>query len=550
MAAAAPAAVRQLEDAAVAALRACATFRDVLRAHGRAVRLGLSGSSFVATQIVHLCNAHGAIPHAERVFALVPYPSLHLHNAVIKAYAQNHRHRDAVDAYVRMLRSPPTPGPTGFSGGDRFTFPFLLKAVGGLAAPRLAAQAHAHVVRSGCEAHPIVRNSLIEMYTRCGDLPLAGSVFDGMRDKDAVSWNTLISAHARAGQMRKARALFDAMPDKTIVSWTALVSGYTAAGDFAYAVEAFRLMQTGGFDPDDVSVVAVLPACAQLGALELGRWIHAYCDRRGMMCKTFVRNALMEMYAKCGCMDQALQLFHGTYDKDVISWSTVIAGLAAHGRAREAVAMFAEMEREGKVRPNGVTFVGLLSACSHAGLLEEGLRYFDGMKETYGVDPGVEHYGCVVDLLGRSGRVQHALDTVRGMPFPADAKIWGSLLSACRSHGDVETAVVAAERLVELEPGDVGNLVMLANVYAAAGRWGDVASTRKETRSLSMRKTPGCSMIEVDNEVREFVAGEELGPELGGLAAVLDVLASQLADDVEFLGSDYWVDGNLNASDD
>jgi pentatricopeptide repeat protein len=514
------------------------------------VRLGLSGSSYVATQIVHLCNAHSQPARAERVFASVPDPNLHLHNAMIKAYAQNHLHRDAVEAYIRMLRSPPPPGPGGFSGGDRFTYPFLLKACGGVAAPKLAVQAHAHVVRSGCDAHAIVQNSLIGMYTRCGDLPLARKVFDGMREKDAASWNMLISAHARLGQMRRARSLFDAMPEKTIVSWTALVSGYTAAGDFAGAVEAFRLMQLEGFEPDDVSVVAVLPACAQLGALELGRWIYAYCDRRGMLRKTYVRNALVEMYAKCGCVDQALQLFRGTPEKDVISWSTVISGLAAHGRAREAVALFAEMDGEGKVSPNGVTFVALLSACSHAGLLDEGLRYFDRMNEAYGVEPGMEHYGCVVDLLGRSGRIQRALDTIGGMPFPADAKIWGSLLSACRSHGDVDTAVAAAERLVELEPGDVGNLVMLANVYAAAGRWVDVASTRKEIRSRSMKKTPGCSMIEMDNVVREFVAGEELGTELGGLAAVLDVLSAQLADDVEFVGSDCWVHANMMASDD
>ncbi|KAJ1263098.1 hypothetical protein BS78_09G158900 [Paspalum vaginatum] len=527
--------VRQLEDAAIVRLRACATFRDLLRAHGNALRLCLSQSSYVATQIVHLCNAYGHATHAARVFFHVPDPNLHLHNAMIKAYAQNHLHRDAVEVYVRMLRCLPRPPSGGLSGGDRFTYPFLLKACAGLAAPELGRQVHAHVERSGCEAHTIVQNSLMEMYTQCGDLPLARKVFDGMRDKDAVSWNTLISAHARLGQMRKARALFDSMPGKTVVSWTALVSGYTAAGDFAGAVEAFRLMQMGGLEPDDVSIVAVLPACAQLGALELGRWIHAYCDRHGMLRRVHICNALMEMYAKCGCIDQALQLFRGMPDRDVISWSTAIGGLAAHGRAREAVELFEAMDREGRVAPNGVTFVGLLTACSHAGLLDEGLRYLDRMKRGYGVEPGVEHYGCVVDLLGRSGRIQRAVDTIRGMPVPADAKIWGSLLSACRSHGDVDTAVVAAERLVELEPGDAGNLVMLANVYAAAGRWGDVARARKEMRSQSTRKTPGCSMIEVDNVVREFVAGEDLGPELGGLAAVLDILAAQLADDEEFV---------------
>ncbi|TKW27056.1 hypothetical protein SEVIR_3G232200v4 [Setaria viridis] len=543
-------AVWRLEDAVIARLRACATFRDVLRAHGHAVRLCLSQSSYVATQIVHLCNAHGRAEHAARVFAQVPDPNLHLHNAMIKAYAQNHLHRDAVEVYVRMLRCLPLPSSGGFSGGDRFTYPFLLKACGGLAAVELGRQVHAHVVRSGCEAHDIVRNSMIEMYTRCGDLSLARKVFDEMRNKDAVSWNTLISAHARLGQMRRARALFDSMPDKTVVSWTALVSGYTAVGDFAGAVEVFRLMQMEGFEPDDVSIVAVLPACAQLGALELGRWIYAYCNKHDMLRKTYICNALMEMYAKCGCIDQALQLFDGMPEKDVISWSTAIGGLAAHGRAREAVWLFEAMDREERVRPNGVTFVGLLSACSHAGLLDEGLRYFDRMKEAYGVEPGVEHYGCLVDLLGRSGRIQRALETVRGMPVPADAKIWGSLLSACRSHGDVDTAVVAAERLVELESGDVGNLVMLANVYASAGRWDDVASTRKEIRSRSTRKTPGCSMIEVDNVVREFVAGEDLGPELGGLAAVLDMLASELADDdEELIDSDCWVNANVFASD-
>jgi pentatricopeptide repeat protein len=528
----------QLEDAIIARLRTCATFRDLLRAHGLAVRLCLSQSSYVATQIVHICNAHGRAAHAARVFAQIPAPNLHLHNAMIKAYAQNHLHRDAVEVYVRMLRCLPHPSTAGFSVGDRFTYPFLLKACGALAASRLGRQVHAHVARSGCESHAVVQNSLIEMYTRCGDLSTARKAFDGMREKDVVSWNTLISAHARMGQMRRARELFYSMPDKTVVSWTALVSGYTAVGDFTGAVEVFRLMQMEGFEPDDVSIVAVLPACAQLGALELGRWIYAYCSKHGMLGKVYICNALMEMYAKCGCIEEALQLFHGMSEKDVISWSTAIGGLAAHGRAREAVRLFEVMDREGRVMPNGITFVGLLSACSHAGLVDEGLRYLDQMKEDYGVEPGVEHYGCVVDLLGRSGRIQRALDTIRGMPVPPDGKIWGSLLSACRSHGDVETAVVAAERLVELEPGDVGNLVMLANVYGAAGRWGEVASTRKEIRSRSTRKTPGCSMIEVDNVVREFVAGQDLGPELGGIATVLDILASQLADDEELVDSD------------
>ncbi|CAM0955322.1 unnamed protein product [Alopecurus aequalis] len=539
-------AARQVEDAVMARLRACATFRDLLRVHARVVLLSLSQSSYLATQIVHLCNAHGRAAHAARVFAQVREPNLHLHNAMIKLYAQNQLHRDAVAVYIRMLRCRSFPCVGFAGGGDRFTYPFLLKACAGLMALDLGKQVHAHVVRSGCDANAIVQNSMIEMYTRAGDLSLARKVFDGMQDRDVVSWNTVISAHARLGQMRKARALFNSMPEKTIVSWTALVSGYTAVGDFTGAVEAFQLMQMEGFEPDDVSIVAVLPACAQLGALELGRWIYAYCNRNRMLHKTYVCNALMEMYAKCGCIDQTLQLFDGMAEKDVISWSTMIGGLAAHGRANEAVRLFMEMEREGKVRPNGITFVGLLSACSHGGLLDEGLDYFDRMKDVYGIEPGVEHYGCVIDLLGRSGQIGRALDLISDMPVPVDAKIWGSMLSACRSHGDVDTAVLAAERLVGLEPDDIGNLVMLANVYAAARRWGDVASTRKTIRSRSTRKTPGCSLIELDNVVQEFVAGEDLKPEFGGLIGVLDIVASHLVDgDVDFIDSDNLVDAEM-----
>ncbi|KAL5231069.1 hypothetical protein ABZP36_029845 [Zizania latifolia] len=315
-------AARQLEDAVMARLRGCDTFWDVLRVHAHVVRLCLCQSSYLATQIVHLCNAHGRTAHAERVFDQVRDPNLHLHNAMIKAYAQNNQHRNAVAVYVRMLRCTPFP-PDGCASGDRFTYPFLLKACGGLAALDLGKQVHAHVARSGCDSNAIVQNSLMEMYTRAGDLALAHKVFDGMRERDVVSWNTLISAHARLGQMRKASVLFNSMPDKTVVSWTAMLSGYTAVGDFSAAVEVFRSMQTEGFEPDDVSIVAVLPACAQLGALELGRWIYAYCNRRGVLGRTHICNALMEMYAKCGCIDQALQLFDGMAERDVISWSTV-----------------------------------------------------------------------------------------------------------------------------------------------------------------------------------------------------------------------------------
>ncbi|RRT53142.1 hypothetical protein B296_00030474 [Ensete ventricosum] len=439
-----------------------------------------------------------------------------------KTYAKKSHFVEAIGLYKQMVRQDHV-------FADGFTYPFVIKACAGLPVLDLGRQVHARVSRSGLGSNSIIQNSLIEMYTKCDDLIGAHCLFDEMAERDVISWNMLITAHARLGQMRKARALFDTMPKRSVVSWTALISGYTSIGCYSDAIEVFHKMQLEGLEPDDVSIVSVLPACAHLGALELGKWIHAFCNKHKLLEKTFVCNALMEMYAKCGSIDQAHQLFEDMRERDVISWSTMIGGLATHGRAPDAIKLFVEMEEKDKrVRPNCITFLGLLSACSHAGLVDEGLWYFESMKKVYGIDPDIEHYGCMVDLLGRAGCIRRAVELIDGMPFPPDASIWGSLLCACRIHGDVEMAVKATERLLELEPEDTGNYVMLSNIYAAAGRWDGVAKMRKLVRSRKMKKTPGCSSIEVNNAVREFMAGDETNPHFVELCQMLDLLASEL----------------------
>ncbi|KAL0394036.1 UNVERIFIED_CONTAM: Pentatricopeptide repeat-containing protein [Sesamum latifolium] len=347
--------------------------------------------------------------------------------------------------------------------------------------------------------------------------------FDEMSQRDVISWNSLISGHMKLGQVRKARALFEEMPNKTIISWTAMISGYTKMGCFGDALDVFRGMQMAGMQPDWVSLVAVLPACAQLGALELGKWIHFYADKKGLLRKTCVCNALIEMYTKCGSVNQALQLFNKMSEKDVISWSTMIAGLAQHGRAHEAIELFHEMQKL-NVEPNEITFVGLLSACGHAGLLDDGMKYFDCMQNDYKIEPGIEHYGCLVDLLGRTGHIDRALKLIKSMKMKPDSAIWGSLLSSCRTYRNLETAVIAMEHLLELEPEDTGNLILLANIYADLGRWDGVSRMRKFIRSKSMKKTPGCSLIEVNSVVQEFMSGDHSKPFSKDIFHVLDLL--------------------------
>lgn len=236
-------------------------------------------------------------------------------------------------------------------------------------------------------------------------------------------------------------------------------------------------------------------------------------------------NALIEMYVKCGCIDQAWQLFDQMSGRDVISWSTMIAGLANNGKACEAFKLFQDMQRA-KIAPDVITFLGLLSACSHAGLWKEGLHYFDFMREEYKIEPGIEHYGCLVDLLGRAGHLDQALDKIQQMPMKPDSKIWGSLLSSCRTFCNLEIALIAMEQLQDLEPDDAGNYVLLSNIYADLGKWEDVSRMRKLIRSKSMKKTPGCSLIEVNNVVLEFVSGDDTKPFAKDIFSMLQLLVA------------------------
>lgn len=513
--------VRLLEDMFVSVLQNCLNLVQLKKIHAQITKFSLSQSNFLVTKMVGICDQNGDLDYASLLFKHVSEPNNYLYNAIIRACTHNHKYGLTITLYKQMLRNTQVQDSVF---PIKFTYPFVINSCGGLGCHVVGKQIHGHVYKFGLNGNSFIKNSLLRMYVKCDDLAGAHELFEEMRERDAVSWNSLICGHIKLGQMGKASEMFEEMPNKSIVSWTAIISGYTRIGCYADSLDVFRRMQMNGVKPDWVSLIAILPACAQLGALELGKWINFYADKNDFLRKTCICNALIEMYAKCGNVDQALQLFDQMPQRDVISWSTMIAALANHGKEHEAIQLFQEMQRT-KVEPNEITFVGLLSACARGGFLGEGLRYFDSMRSDYNIEPGVEHYSCLVDLLGRTGCLDRALKLIKNMPVKPDSAIWGSLLNSCRTHGNLEIAIIAMEHLIELEPDDTGNYVLLSNIYANLGMWDGVSRMRKFIRSKNMKKTPGCSSIEVNNVVQEFVSGDDLKTFSKDIYHILEILA-------------------------
>lgn len=502
--------IRGVEDMLLPMLKKCKKMVHLKKIHAQIVKFSLSQSNFLITKMVNICDRNGEIDYASLLFRQVNEPNVSLYNAIIGAYTHKKMHALTVRVYKEMmLRDKNNEEPVL---ANEFTYPFVIRSCRGLLCVFLGNQVHGHVCRNGLKSNNVIVNSLLDMYVKCDDeMGNAQKLFDEISQRDVFSWNSLISGYIRFGEVRRAQSLFEQIPNKTIISWTSMICGYTKIGCFDDALDVFRRMQMIGIDPDWISFLAVLPACAKLGTLEIGKWIHFYSEKKGFLRKVCLCNALIEMYSKCGSVIEAWQVFNQMSERDVISWSTMIGGLANHGRAHEALGLFKEMLRE-NVEPNEITFLGVLSACGHAGLLEEGLKYFDSMKNDYHIEPEIEHYGCLVDLLGRTGYLDQALKLINCMPMKPDSAIWGSLLSSCRKHRNPEMAAIAMENVLEHEPDDTGNFISLANVYADLGKWDGVSRIRKLIRSKNIKKTPGCSLIEVDNAVQEFVSGDNSKP--------------------------------------
>lgn len=369
------------------------------------------------------------------------------------------------------------------------------------------------------------------MYVKGGQLGDARKVFDEMSERDASSWNALINGYMKAGDVGDARRLFDKMEGKNVVSWTAMVSGYTQNGLGERALELFDEMVKGEspVKPNWVTVMSVLPACAHSAALDHGRKIHDYARTSGIDRKVKVQIALAAMYGKCGSLVDARGCFDklNVEDKSLVAWNSMITAHASHGDGAECVSAFEEMIGMG-VHPDGVTFTGLLSGCSHSGLTEIGLRYFERMKTVYSTEPTLEHYACIVDLLGRAGRLKEAIELIHQMPMEAGASVWGAILAASRKSKNLEIAELAARRLFVLEPENSGNYVMLSNMYAEAGKWKEVDELREALKKRGMKKNPGCSWTEIDGMSHLFLGGDTSNPMSREIYGLLEALPEKI----------------------
>ncbi|XP_037411931.1 pentatricopeptide repeat-containing protein At2g29760, chloroplastic-like [Triticum dicoccoides] len=496
---------------------------DAVLAH--VVKFGLELNAHVASSLVLMYAARGDGVTARALLDVqlargggTPV----VWNALMSGHKRSRQFRLSCCSFQDMVRAGIVPTPV--------TYITVLSACGKGNDVLLGMQLHKRIIESGVLPDLKVENALVDMYAECGEMEAAWDLFEGMQVRNIVSWTSVISGFVRLGQVDRAKVLFDCMPERDTVSWTAMIDGYVQAGQFREALEMFREMQLSKVRADEFTMVSIVTACAQLGALETGEWARIYMNRHGINMDTFVGNALIDMYSKCGSIERALDVFNEMHSRDKFTWTAVILGLAVNGHGEEAIDMFDRMLRAFEA-PDEVTFIGVLTACTHAGLVEKGRDFFLSMTVTYRIAPNVMHYGCMIDLLGRAGKLREALETIGKMPMKPSSAIWGTLLAACRVHGNSEIGELAAEHLLELDPENSMAYVLLSNLYAKSNRWGDVRWLRQVMMEKGIKKEPGCSLIEMNGTIHEFVAGDRSHPMSEEIYSKLDKVLTDLKND-------------------
>ncbi|KAJ4960884.1 hypothetical protein NE237_020794 [Protea cynaroides] len=472
-------------------IRACAVtqgFQEGVQIHGLAIKSGFEFNICVANAILDMYGKCRALVEARGVFDQMDRRDAVSWNAIIAAYEQNGYEEETLFLFSSMLHSGLEP--------DEFTYGSILKACAGWQVLNYGTEIHGRIIKSGLGLDLFVGGALVDMYSKCGT-------------------------------MEEAEKLHDRIENQTMVSWNAIISGYSLQKQSEDAHKFFSRMLDMGLQPDNFTYATVLDTCANLATIGLGKQIHAQIIKQDLHTDVFISSTLVDMYSKCGNMQDSRLMFEKMPERDFVSWNAMISGYAQHGLGEEALKIFEKMQIE-NVKPNHATFVAVLRACGYVGLVEEGLYYFHLMLQDYGLDPQLEHYSCMVDIIGRSGKVDEALKLISEMPFEADAVIWRTLLSVCQIHRNVEVAEQAARSIVELDPQDSAAYVLLSNIYAEAGMWGEVSKIRKMMRQQRLKKEPGCSWIEVKNEMNTFLVGDKSHPRCEEIYMMLDELIREM----------------------
>lgn len=573
-------------------LKVCGDVGEIRRGkeiHGQLIVNGFSLDLFAMTGVVNMYAKCGQIEEAYKMFDRMPERDLVSWNTIVAGFAQNGFAELALDLVTRMHEEG--------RRGDFITIVSILPAVANVGSLRIGKAVHGYAMRAGFDSIVNVSTALVDMYAKCGRVETARLVFDGMKSRNVVSWNSMIAAYVEGGNPEEAMRIFQKMLDqgveptnvtimealhacadlgdlergifvhklldqlklgtdvsmtnslismyskckkvdraadifsklqgKTLVSWNAMILGYAQNGRVNEALNYFCKMRSKNIKPDSFTMVSVIPALAELSVIRHAKWIHALVIRSCFEKNVFVMTALIDMYAKCGAVGTARALFDMMNERHVTTWNVMIDGYGTHGLGKAAVELFNKM-LEGPTKPNDITFLCAISACSHSGLVEEGIHYFTSLKKDYGIEPVMDHYGAMVDLLGRAGRLNEAWDFIQKMPIEPGITVFGAMLGACKIHKNVELGEKAANRLFELDPDEGGYHVLLANIYAAASLWDKLAKVRTIMEKKGLQKTPGCSLVELKNEVHSFYSGSTKHPQSKRIYTFLETLIDEI----------------------
>ncbi|KAJ9549338.1 hypothetical protein OSB04_021881 [Centaurea solstitialis] len=448
--------------------------------------------------VLSLSNFH----YARQIFSSLASPNVYLYTAMITAYASQPDHDSSLLLYREMVRKQRPKV-------SHFIYPHVLKSCPEVLGSNGTKMVHAQIVGTGYGEYPVVQTALIDAYSRfSSDVGVARRLFDEMSERNVVSWTAMISGYTRAGEMGSAVELFDEMPDRDTPSWNSIIAGCTHNGMYSEAIRLLRRMVADGMKPNHVTVLCSLSAFGHTGMLQLGKSTHAYVLRNGLAPNSLIANGLVDMYGKCGSLKEARRVFDNTSNRNLTSWNSMINSFALHGQSESAIKIYDEM-MERNVKPDSVTFVGLLNACTHGGLVEKGRSFFTSMVRENGIEPDIHHIGCFIDLLGRAGEFSEAMEVIESMKTPPDEAVWGSLLNGCKIHGRMDLAEIAVKKLIEIDPNNGGYGTMLANIYGALGEWEKARMVWITLKEQKAYKIPGCSWIEIDSQVHQFYSADD-----------------------------------------
>lgn len=458
--------------------------RSGMLIHCLAVKMGYDVHEYVLTGLISLYSKCGDVSTAKLLFGLIREPDLISFNAMIAGFCFNNENESSVRLFRELLVQGEKVNSSTIVGLIPVSCPF-----GHLT---LTCSIHGFCVKSGMISNPSVSTALTTVYSRLNEMELA-------------------------------RRLFDESPKKSLASWNAMISGYAQNGLTEMAISLFREMQKLEIHPNPVTITSILSACAQLGTLSMGKWVHDLIKKEKFESNIYVLTALVDMYAKCGNIEEARQVFDSITEKNVVTWNAMISAYGLHGCGREALVLFDQMLHSG-VSPTGATFLCVLYACSHAGLVEEGQKIFHSMVHDHKTEPLSEHYACMVDLLGRAGKLENALEFIYGMPLEPGPAEWGALLGACMVHKNIDLARLASDKLFAMDIGSVGHYVLLSNIYSADRNYFQAASVRKVLKNKNLAKTPGYTLIEVNGYQHVFTSSDQSHPQAGAIYAKLEEL--------------------------